>query len=73
LGVRRKESILAQRKFVPLRYMEPIVTIEGYKILQDSEAASRIVREYYEKLGYTVIDPSTPSTPSEKQVKEDKR
>jgi hypothetical protein len=55
--------------------MEPIVTIEGYKILQDSEAAARFVKEFYEKQGYRVIDPrpTPPSDASEKQVIEDKR
>jgi hypothetical protein len=42
--------------------VEPIVNIEGYKILQDSEAAWRVVKEY-----------PYPPTPSEKQVTEDKR
>lgn len=50
--------------------MEPIVTIEGYKILQNPEEAARIVKEYYEKLGYNVIDPPTSS---EKGVTEVKR
>lgn len=53
--------------------MEQIVDIEGYKILQDSEASRRYVKEYLEKMGYTVIDPYTATTPSEKQVTEDKR
>ena len=53
--------------------MEPIVSIEGYKILQDSEAAFRVVKEYYEKLGYHVIDPYPTTISSEKQGTEVKR
>ena len=50
--------------------MEPIVTVEGYKILQNPEEAWRLLKDYYEKLGYHVVDPSTVA---EKQVIEVKR
>ncbi|HEY8969621.1 MAG TPA: hypothetical protein VIM64_11020 [Puia sp.] len=55
--------------------MEPVVSIEGYKILQDTEAARRFMKEFFEKQGYRVMDsrPTPPTNASEKQVTEVKR
>jgi hypothetical protein len=49
--------------------MEPIVDAEGYRILQSSEEAWRFVKEYYEKLGYNVIDPASVSGHQTQEVK----
>jgi len=52
--------------------MEPIVTVEGFKILQDPAQAWRLVSDYYKALGYHVVElPAIPKI--EKQATEVKR
>ena len=56
--------------------MEPIITIEGYKLQQNREEMRRLLSEYYRKLGYHVVgmpDMSPAPAVSEKHITEVKR
>ena len=56
--------------------MEPIITIEGYKLQQNREEMRRLLSEYYRKLGYHVVgmpDMSPAPAVSEKHLTEVKR
>jgi hypothetical protein len=37
--------------------MEPITTIEGYNTRNNPREARRILADYYERLGYKIVDP----------------
>lgn len=49
--------------------MEPIVTVEGFKLLQNPEEAWSLLKAYYETQGFHVIDPSAPSDKQATEVK----
>jgi hypothetical protein len=34
--------------------MEPVITVEGYKVLQNPEESRRLLSAYYETLGFHV-------------------
>ena len=52
--------------------MEPVVTVEGFKLLQNPEEARSLLIAYYETLGFHVAESPTASQ-NEKQAIEVKR
>ena len=36
--------------------MEPVITSDGFKVLQNPDQARNLLSAYYEKLGFHVID-----------------
>ncbi|MEO8404227.1 MAG: hypothetical protein ABI480_06520 [Chitinophagaceae bacterium] len=47
--------------------MEPIITLDGFKMMQDSEKSRSMLNDYYYSQGYTIV------TPKSKQPEEDNK
>ena len=41
--------------------MEPIITIEGYNMMQSSQQSRILLNDYYRQQGYEVVTPKTQS------------
>lgn len=41
--------------------MEPIITIEGYNMMQSSQQSRSLLNDYYRQQGYEVVTPKTHS------------
>nr|WP_183560880.1 hypothetical protein [Mucilaginibacter sp. SP1R1]MBB6149594.1 hypothetical protein [Mucilaginibacter sp. SP1R1] len=37
--------------------MEPIMTFEGYQIVEDTKKSNDLLNDFYEQMGYVVSDP----------------
>jgi hypothetical protein len=37
-------------------FMEPVITVEGYKVLQNPEESRSLLSAYYETLGFHIIN-----------------
>lgn len=46
--------------------MEPIITIEGYHMMQSSQQSRSLLNDYYRQQGYEVVTPKTQSVDDEK-------
>jgi hypothetical protein len=38
--------------------MEPVITHEGYEVLQNSQKSRDLLSDYYRSLGFRVVNPS---------------